>query len=196
MLTMNKKHKALLLSLTLLFLVGVGATIALLIDVPDEVKNAFNPSTVSCAVDEAFANNKVKSNVSVKNTGDIDAFIRAEIIVSWKNKAGDTYGVTPIEGEGKDYKITIPTDTGWIEKGGFYYYTSAVKPNAFTGTLISKCEQLKDAPAEGYYLSVEILASAIQAEGISDGIGNPGPVVDEPAIENAWKVTLPAAGSN
>ena len=54
--------------------------------------------------------------------------------------------------------------------------------------MIPLCKQLKPAPAEGYYLSVEILASAIQADGVSDGVGDPGTVAEESAAMNAWGV--------
>ena len=89
----NKKQKMLVLSLAVVLLVGVGTTIAYLISTPDAVKNVFIPSSVSCAVDEDFANNQVKSNVRVKNTGDIDAYIRAEVVVTWKNENGEIYDV-------------------------------------------------------------------------------------------------------
>ena len=189
----NRKLQVLLLSLILTFSVGVSTTIAYLTSTSNEVKNQFEPSYVSCEVTETFRNN-VKTNVAVKNTGDIDAYIRAEVVVTWKNEAGEIYGVTPVPGE--DYEMTLPANTGWSENGGFYYYTDKVAKGDSTGVLISECEQRNAAPADGYYLSVEILASAIQVEGVSDGEGDPGSIPNESAIHNAWGVTPPAQENN
>ena len=189
----NKKQKMLVLSLAVVLLVGVGTTIAYLISTPDAVKNVFIPSSVSCAVDEDFANNQVKSNVRVKNTGDIDAYIRAEVVVTWKNENGEIYGATPVLG--RDYSMDLGEsektleESGWTEKDGFYYCKNKVAKDSFTGILISECKQQQPAPAEGYYLSVEILTSAIQAEGVSDGEGEPaGTNNGESAMESAWDV--------
>ena len=120
-----KKQKLLILSLALVLLIGAGSTIAYLISVPPGVENKFQPTVVSCTVLEDF-DKQTKSNVRVQNTGDIDAYIRAEIVVNWKNDAGEVYGAEPKAGA--DYNIDIPENTGWFEKGGFYYYENVVDP--------------------------------------------------------------------
>lgn len=188
-----KKQKLLILSLALVLLIGAGSTIAYLISVPPGVENKFQPTVVSCTVLEDF-DKQTKSNVRVQNTGDIDAYIRAEIVVNWKNDAGEVYGAEPKDGA--DYNIDIPKNTGWFEKGGFYYYENVVNPKGTqddkdkTGVLINSCTPVADRAPAGYYLSVEIIASAIQEDGVSDGQGEPGLVKDEPAVTNAWGVTV------
>ena len=70
-------------------------------------------------------------------------------------------------------------NTGWIEgTDGYWYYQSPVVPGANTGTLIENCTQLVTANVpEGYHLSVEIVASAIQSS-------------PETVVSAEWKVAL------
>jgi len=194
MLNKINKKTMLLLSLMVILLVGVGSTVAFLIAHADAVVNTFTPSAVTCEVLEDPFNGVTKTNVKVQNTSEINAYIRAEIVVNWKNDAGEVYGAEPKAGA--DYSIDVPKDTGWFEKGGFYYYENAVDPKDTpddkdkTGVLINSCTPVADRAPAGYYLSVEIIASAIQADGVSDGQGEPGLVKDEPAVTNAWGVTV------
>ncbi|MBQ5837841.1 MAG: hypothetical protein IIW39_04130, partial [Clostridia bacterium] len=67
-----------------------------------------------------------------------------------------------------DYQIAFkPIDDNGVviwEKGndGYWYCKKEVAPEETTGILIEEAKQLKPAP-EGYYLSIEIVASAIQS---------------------------------
>ena len=184
----SKKAIALMVSVVLLVTVAVGATLAYLIDVTDEIPNKFTPSKVTVEVNEEF-DGKVKENVSIKNTGDTSAFIRAEVIITWQNAAGDVYGKAPVAGE--DYTITynLPTesvaDGKWVEKEGYYYWTKPVAAGANTGILISEAKPLKDAPADNYFLSIEIIASGVQSDGTKDG---------EKAVVDAWGFDPSALG--
>ena len=149
---------ALILGLTL-----VGGTLAYLYDRTKPVVNTFTPSKIDTNIDEKFENN-IKTDVRIQNTGDIDAYIRADIVVTWQDEAGNVLGEKPVLG--RDYTMT-QTLTSWKEIKGLYYYTKKVSPDApnnLTTNLIDSCEPIKKAPVEGYTLHVEILAEAIQAE--------------------------------
>lgn len=177
-----KRLATLLVSLLLVLGVAVGGTVAFLSTRTDSKVNTFTPSEVTCEVTEAFDKN-VKSQVAVKNTGDTTAFIRAAINVTWMKdaEAGTEYDAAnqtvsaKIPEEGKDYSITLAQNTNWIKGAdGYYYYQLPVAPLDSTKVLIEECTLLKDASApDGYHLSVEIVASAIQA----------GP---EAAVQAAW----------
>ena len=162
----KKRLTLLLVSLSLILVAGIGVTVALIIDNTDEVENVFTPSRVACAVVEdgvAYENNTAnvssKSDVTIKNTGDTAAYIRAAIIINWKNADGTVWAQTPVEDT--DYEMQL--GTGWTYSGGYYYYNSSVLPGDSTAALITGATQKKDAPKDGYYLSVEIVASAIQS---------------------------------
>lgn len=168
----NKKS-IIIASVMLLLLVAVGTTIAYIFTETEPVENTFNPSKVSCAVVEngyepvsgEIQNiSDIKSNVQIKNTGDTDAYIRVAVVVNWMDEAGTKVWATkPVEGT--DYSITYATDSGWLKGAdGFWYYTSPVAVDDITEVLISDCHLLDMATIpEGFYLSVEIVASALQS---------------------------------
>ena len=119
---------------------------------------------VKCEVDETFKDN-VKSNVSIKNTGDTTAYIRAFVNVTWMNESGQVASVSP---KSTDYMIEYST-SGWLKgSDGYYYYSLPVQPNNKTAVLINSCRLLETASApDGYYLSVEIVCSSIQSTPVS-----------------------------
>ena len=173
----SKKTIALLVALLLLLTVGVGTTVAFLIDQTDTVVNTFTPATVSGEIEESFKND-VKENVAIKNIGDVNAYIRATIVVTWKN-GNDVYPKAPVAGI--DYTITY--GSGWNRgSDGYYYYPTAVKPGASTTNLIDICQSVPGKTPEGYHLSVEVLSSAIQAEPAK-------------AVTDAWSVNVNADGT-
>lgn len=161
----KQKATMLLTSLVLLFTLLIGGTVAFMIATDDSAKNVFMDSTVSCEVHENFSGN-VKSNVTIKNTGDTAAYIRAAIVVTWKDaENGNVYGSVPVKDS--DYEIELNLGD-WIDgKDGFYYYKYPVAPNASTEALINSCSPVSDKTPEGYGLNVEILGSAIQSVPVS-----------------------------
>ena len=154
----------LVICLILLLMISVGGTIAFVVTHTSEIRNTFTESVVKCEVDETLKDN-VKSNVSIKNTGDTTAYIRAFVNVTWMNESGQVASVSP---KSTDYMIEYST-SGWLKgSDGYYYYTLPVQPNNKTAVLINSCELLETASApDGYYLSVEIVCSAIQSTPVS-----------------------------
>lgn len=153
------KSAALLVSLLLLLTVTVGGTIAFLMDTDGPLRNQFNPSKVTTKVEETLSGN-IKKDVYIKNTGDTDAWIRAAVVVTWQDEEGNVYGQAPVEG--KNYDITWGTE--WATgDDGFYYWTSPVRAETgVTGDLIETISPKGKPPADGYYLTVEIIGSGIQ----------------------------------
>lgn len=158
-----KKSAVLLIAMVLIITVGAGATLAYLIDQSTAVSNTFQPAQVSCIVDEEFdVSTKTKSNVKIKNTSDVTAYIRASVIVTWKDTAGNVYWQVP--SKGTDY-TDWTSGTDWVTgNDGFYYYTKSVAAkNGETTNLINAISPMPNPPS-GYCLSVEIVAEAIQAK--------------------------------
>lgn len=181
-----KRLATLLVSLLLVLGVAVGGTVAFLSTRTNSKVNTFTPSEVTCAVTETF-NNNVKSQVAVQNTGDTTAFIRAAINVTWMKdaEAGTEYEAAnqtvsaKIPEEGKDFSITFAENTNWIKGAdGYYYYKLPVAPQGSTEVLIDECKLLDGASApDGYHLSVEIVASAIQS-------------APDSVVQSMWHVTV------
>lgn len=192
------RKSVLITSIALLLLVAVGTTLAYVFTKTDPVENKFNPSKVSCAVvengnsSENTANvvqtGNSKTNVQIKNTGDTDAYIRVAVVINWMSEDGTKVWATkPVEGT--DYSINWAFDdtenpTAWDPgSDGYYYYKNSVVPNGgVTEILITEAKVLKEAPQEGYYLSIEIVASAIQAKPTS-------------VVTSQWGVTVANDGT-
>ena len=156
-------NKQFVLLVSILALVGgvVGGSLAYLIANTDSVENTFTPGNIDITVDEDF-NGEVKKDVKIQNNGNVDAYIRAMIVVTWQDANGNVYGTQPVEGT--DYDITWVC-SGWSGSGnGWYTTTSAIAPGGETGILFTDCKPLKKAPAEGYTLVVDVIAEAIQAD--------------------------------
>lgn len=161
----RRKASALLISLALLAVCLVGTTVAYLMAADAPIKNVFGPSVVTCSVNETSFNGTTKTNVTVQNTGDTEAYIRASIVVTWKDgENGSVYGQMPVAGT--DYTIVLNEADWFLGSDGFYYYKYPVAAGASTNALITSCEYKANAP-EGYGLNVEILGSAIQSVPIS-----------------------------
>lgn len=183
----NMKKKAVLtMSVALLLAVVVGTTLAYILTNTDSVENKFNPSKVSCAVVEAGSDlvaagthntGTEKKDVQIKNTGNTDAYIRVAVVVNWMSEDGTRVWATkPVKStDGTDGAYTITynlEDNGWIDGGdGYYYYTQPVAKGVLTDILITNATQLVAKGPVGtdntqYYLSIEIVASAIQSSGM------------------------------
>ena len=95
----------------LVFAFAGGVTLAYLLAETPDVENSFVPVNVSCEVIETFTGT-AKSNVSVKNTGDITAYVRATFVVMWMADDGSVYGVAPKAGT--DYSIQFSQWQLWM----------------------------------------------------------------------------------
>ena len=178
---LNKKSLVLLVCVAMLLTITVSGTVAFLADDSGPVINEFTPVNVPPTVNESFTGT-VKSNVKIGNTGNIDAYIRAMVIITWQDEDGNVLSTLPVAtGDSADYAITWGL-SGWdrVTTDGCYYHTAPVAPNGETSVLITECKPLKAAPVEGYTLHVEILAQAIQAEPID-------------AVKAAWGVSATEA---
>ncbi len=196
----NKKS-IIITSVILLLLVAVGTTLAYVFTETEPVENTFIPSRVSCAVVEngkepvsgSLVNiSDSKNNVQIQNTGDTDAYIRVAVTVNWMNADGTrVWAQKPIQNT--DYTITYNlSEGGWFDGGdGFYYYSKAVSPtspNNLTEILISNAALMSGVTAPvgtdntQYYLSIEIVASAIQSTPAS-------------TVSDQWGVTVSDDGT-
>lgn len=157
------------IAIALILSIAVVGTVAFLIDVAGPIDNQFIPAEITTEVVETL-DGTVKKNVSIKNTGDTTAWIRAAVIVTWQNEDGNVYGKVPKLGTDYEMTMNVVDSDGWIEgKDGFYYWYLPVKSvvedadNCTTGVLIRECRYIANAP-NGYFLNVEIIGSGIQSE--------------------------------
>lgn len=182
------KNRKILLLVLLLFAasMGIGGTLAYLTDTTEEIENTFLPGIVPPSIEEEF-DGRIKENVCVRNDGNINAYIRAHAVITWKDEQGNLAPQQPVAG--KDYTIQW-ADSAWQKYGDYHYCLTPVKPQESTPVLIHKVVQ--KAEKEEYSLVVEIAAQTIQADGVDQNGRTP--------VELAWNVSIqngtlrPAAG--
>ena len=155
----SKKTGMLFLSLLLVIGMVVGGTVAWLSTKSAPITNTFLPSKVACEVTESFnGRTGVKSNVNVKNTGDIDAYIRVKLVTYRVNDEGDHIG-----GIAKIPDFT--PGAGWVENGDYYYYTQPVAPGEQPEISLIDRITLTDSydDADGGKQVIEVMVEAIQS---------------------------------
>lgn len=165
------------LSLVLLLALAVGGTVAWLNARTPKVTNTFTPAHVTCEVEEAFDKTTgVKTDVNVKNTSDIDVYIRVKLVTYRTNDAGQHIGGT----------AELPAFTlgeNWVEKDGYYYYTLPVAPGKTPAANLADKMTLTASydDADSGKQALDVMAEAIQS-------------APEGAVADAWGVKI-AQGS-
>lgn len=164
----KRMSRTAILLTAIIVLVGavVGTTIAYLTQ-SVEITNTFKTATVSCEIASSG------KQYSIKNTGSTAAYIRAAVVVNWKDQNGAIAANVP---EGYSYTLSL-NETDWVERSdGYYYYKNPVASGKNTAVLINSCTPSEGVRSE-YKLSVEVLASAIQS-------------TPTKAVTEAWGVTV------
>ena len=156
------------LSIVLAVSLAVAGSLAFLNTKTDVVDNQFEEAYVTCRV------NRSGDVFDVTNTGNIKAYIRTAIVVNWMDEDGNVRGLGPTD---SDVCIQLNT-TDWYLSNGYYYYVRPVESNQDTNNLITAITVTGTVP-DGYRLSVEVVAEAIQAEGVTGETG-------KQAIQDAW----------
>lgn len=179
---MKKKPILALALIALLLIVTVSGTLAYLIASTGTVVNTFKPTQVSVTVTDD-TEDKIKDNVVITNTSNIDVYIRAAIVGNWQN--ADGFVVDAWNGD-------IPAVNGWTKgSDGYYYYTQKVAPKAVLNTangnaLFDSYTALAPQPnlfgETAEHLQLDILVQAIQAEPTT-------------AVESVWPVTVREGGA-
>ena len=156
---MRRKTVLLLTAAVLLLTMAVGGTMAYLFTSTGEVKNTFEPAHVDPVIKESFEDN-VKKNVRILNGGNVSAYIRVAIIGNWCDAQGNVLQSETVEISAED----------WIVQDGYYYYSKSVPAGKNTGYLIDSAGYTPSVKPEGAdHFEMEILAQAIQADGMATG---------------------------
>ena len=152
---------------------AIGGTIAWLSTKTTPVTNTFTPAMVTCEVEEDFNENTgKKTNVNVKNTGNIDVYIRVKLVTYRTNDAGQHIG-----GTAQLPKFNLGEN--WVEYGEYYYYTLPVAPDEKPAANLADSMTLTGSyeDADGGKQALDVMAEAIQS-------------APEKAVGEAWGVTI------
>lgn len=160
---------AMVIATAVLLALAIGGTVAWLSTKDAPIQNKFLPTKVTCEVTEVFdGSTGVKSNVNVKNTGTINAFIRVKLVTYRTNDQGQHIGGT----------ASLPNFTlgeGWVKYGDYYYYTLPVAADGTPATNLADSMTLIGSymDTDGGKQAVDVMAEAIQS-------------VPEDAVKAAW----------
>lgn len=169
---------AIVMATVLLLALAIGGTVAWLSTQSAPITNTFTPSKVACEVQEKFDKTTgKKTNVNVKNTGDIDAFIRVKLVTYRTNDQGKHIGGT----------AALPAfDLGadWVSYGGYYYYKLPVKAGEMPATYLTKRMKLQSdyTDADRGHQAIDVMAEAIQS-------------VPQDAVQAAWGLSIDTNGN-
>ena len=168
---MNRKNIKYLAFGLLFAVLAVGSVYAYMYRQSITVENTFVPAQVSCDVEEEFDGSE-KSSVTVKNTGNIDAYIRVRMVSYWVDGNNNIVAESSVMPQ-------VEIADGWIADTAnyTYYYTQPVTPGALTPELLKSGTTISLTTKDGYKQVVEIFAEAIQA-------------LPEDAVKSAWNVEI------
>lgn len=161
-----------LISLLIALLMLCGSVVAYMFRQSDTIKNDLVPSVVACDVVETFDGTD-KSSVKVRNTGNIDAYIRIRLVSYWIDEHDN---IVPKE----SFLPELNFDSNWIKgSNDTYYYNTPVSPGLFTGELLKSPITLTEE--DGCKQVIEVFAEAIQSK-------------PDNAVKNSWNVGLDSDG--
>ena len=191
--TRSKRKRILPVFLTVLLIaaVTVATVYAYLKTLTPAVTNSFAEDVDPVlSIVETF-DKKTKSDVAVQveKAGETTytVYVRAAIVVTWKDASGNVLATKPVAGT--DYLIDV-NGSGWfLHTDGYYYCKSPVQSGNATPVLIKTCAPVEGKTPAGYALNVEIIAQAIQAKGNTD---DPSEI---PAVTDAWGVYVDSDGN-
>ena len=161
---------------------AVSGSLAWLISTPEQVVNSFTPGVVTIEVDEKF-DASTKSDVSIKNTGNVPAYIRVALVPAWVDDEGN---IAAKPASLDDCTITWGKvgngyeDDWFIGSDGFYYCKTFINPDKSTPILIKSCT----VKGEGheYDFELQVIASAVQSLPTS-------------TVEKVWPVVVGTDGT-
>lgn len=158
--------------LTVLLFGSVTGTLAYL-QAQSHIGNTFTVAKLNMEINEEF-NGEEKSNVTVKNTGDVSAYLRAAIVVNWKDADGNI-----LPAETANYSMTMGSD--WVQGAdGYWYCKKAVEANQNSPALIETCKPT--GVKANQRLCVDILVQGVQSVPVT-------------AVEELWNATVSADGT-
>lgn len=177
---MNKKKltKLFLLCIVCLLIAFAGNVIAYMFTKTDYKDNKFSPANVSCSVVETVNTDvSEKSSITVKNTGNINAYLRVRFVSYWVQDNEGTLELAAKASKMPEFEIA----DGWLKgSNDTYYYQFPVAPDTFSGELLASPILLSEE--DGYLQVVEVFAEAIQSKPETSATDSWGVTINENGI--------------
>ena len=168
----RKILKTAILILSIVLVLLCGTTFALMYRQTQELNNQLEAAVVTCVVEEDF-DGEEKTSITVKNTGNIDAYLRVCLVSYW------------VDGEGNiiskpSQMPALSKADGWIAgTGNTYYYSKPIAPGDSTPNLLAAALNLEKLQV------VEVFADAIQSKPVEAVTGSWGVTITDGVITKA-----------
>lgn len=118
---------------------------------------SLNPDEVNLTVTDDMASDKIEGIV-IRNSGNVDAVLRAVIVANWRDASGDI--VAPWDFEPTEF-AGLP-GTGWVLKSdGFYYTTDPVAAGEEAPALFTSYTPPVTPPVAGSHLVMDVAVQAV-----------------------------------
>ena len=122
--------------------------------------------------DSMDQDHKVKSNLVIQNTGNVDAYFRVAIVGNWFDLHTPPQIVAPYAGTAAEGTFTEFDNTNWTKgDDGFYYYKYMVKPGEVIKHPLFSTFTVGECPNELYantgHLQMDIMAQNFDATQLS-----------------------------
>ena len=145
-------------ALLMVLFMSVGGTLAWLTAHTSAITNTFTVATPGVEIKEGF-DKQTKSNVQVKNTGEVEAYIRVALVPTWEDENGNAVA-EPASLD--DLSITWGNSGKWLKgTDGYWYYKEPVAPGDRTAVLL---ENATVTTENGYHMNLQVMAESIQAD--------------------------------
>ena len=145
-------------ALLMVLFMSVGGTLAWLTAHTSAITNTFTVATPGVKIEEGF-DKQTKSNVRVKNTGEVEAYIRVALVPTWEDENGNAVA-EPASLD--DLSITWGNSGKWLKgTDGYWYYKEPVAPGGRTAVLLEKATVTTE---NGYQMNLQVMADSIQAD--------------------------------
>ena len=166
-----KKLSAAAIAIILVVVMTIGGTVAFLMDSTESVVNKFTPASSGITIEEKVKEN-CKTEIAVKNTGDIGAYIRVSLVANYYDENGNITGGAAVP------DFTLNSEKWFLGNDGYYYYMQPVAAGNVTDNLLASESkmQLEDN------MQVTVLAQSIQASPTS-------------VVHDKWGVTVNSDGT-
>lgn len=165
------KPLLLVASMLMIAAIAAGGTLAWLFVLSDTAENTFVPGKATGTIVEEF-DGSTKKNVQVKNTGNVDVYIRVALVPTWEDADGNILAESATVADSLAFTLNT---AGWFAKDGYYYHKARVGPDALTSILAASITP-KNAP-EGAKMNLQVLSEVIQAD-------------PSQAVLEAWGITV------
>ena len=168
----RKILKTAILILSVILVLLCGTTFALMYRQTQALNNQLEAAVVTCAVEENFDGEK-KTSIAVKNTGNIDAYLRVCLVSYWVDEAGNIISKP-------SQMPALSKADGWVAgTGNTYYYSKPIAPGNSTPNLLAASLNLENLQV------VEVFADAIQSKPVEAVTGSWGVTIDGDSITAA-----------